>query len=78
MFGSYLKRYLNVSQTLYYKYILRILWKNLKEKLSELEKHGNKDCQLQLGNDSKNKLKLAINFFNESWFYWLASVLSWS
>ena len=35
----------------------------LKEKLSELKKHGDNDWQLQFDNDPKHKSKLAIDFF---------------
>ena len=34
----------------------------LKEKLSELKKHGDNDWQLQFDNDPKHKSKLAIDF----------------
>ena len=64
------------TQNMDKEYYVRIL----KEKLSELKKHGDNDWQLQFDNDPKHKSKLAIDFFKniESWFYWLASILSWS
>ena len=63
MHGGAVKKGIKISLKLFTQnmdkeYYVRIL----KEKLSELKKHGDNDWQLQFDNDPKHKSKLAIDF----------------